>query len=311
MKHTLSIIIPVFNSEKSIKNLCEDLIIVLSSISIDYEIIFINDGSTDNSWSIINILAKNTSNVIAVDLLKNYGQHSAIFCGIGLAKGDYLITMDDDGQNPPSEIRKLYSKIMEGYDVVFARFTKKQHPLYRRVGTKIVDMLNKKIFEKPIHIELTNFRIFTKEVADRIISHKTYKPYIPGLLLLYSTKIANVETDHNKRIVGFSNYSFINIFQLVGRILFNYSIYPLNFIVIAGFAVSLISFLLGMYYIAQFIYIGVSVPGWTSVVVLLSFTSSIVMLILGVLGQYIVRLLQQVSFSTAFQIRSITNINNE
>ena len=165
-------------------------------------------------------------------------------------------------------------------------------------------LLNEKIFKKPKDIELTNFRIFTKEVADRVVSHKTFNPYIPGLLLMYSSKIANVTTIHDKRIKGASNYSMIKIFQLVGRILFNYSIYPLNFIIIVGFIASLISFILGIYYITQFMFTGVSIPGWTTVVVLLSFFNSISMLILGVLGQYIIRLLQQSSHSSAFQMKT-------
>jgi len=305
-KRSISIIIPVYNSENIIALTLEKTIAELDNLDVDYEILLINDGSSDDSWSVIDNLTNKYTCVIAVDLLKNYGQHSAILCGISLAKGDYLITMDDDGQNPPSEIGKLYNKIIEGYDVVFAQFIKKQHAHYRKFGTKVVNLLNEKIFKKPGDIDLTNFRIFTKEVADRVVIHKTFSPYIPGLLLMYSSKIANVKTIHDKRIDGSTNYSILKIMQLVGRILFNYSTYPLNFVVGAGFTVSLISFLLGISYIAQFFFTGVSVPGWTTVVVLLSFISSFIMLILGVLGQYVVRLLQQSSHSTAFQIRTIS-----
>ena len=132
MKPSISVVVPVFNSERTVGDLCKELVEVLSSMGNNYEIIFINDGSIDKSWSIIDKLSNKYSNVIAVDLLKNYGQHSAILCGISLAKGDYLITMDDDYQNPPSEIGKLYNKILEGYDVVFAKFIKKQHALHRK-----------------------------------------------------------------------------------------------------------------------------------------------------------------------------------
>ena len=302
---TYSIIIPVYNSEKIVSETVKKTIEVLNNIN--YEIILINDGSSDNSWGVISNLASKKNNIIAIDLLKNYGQHTALFCGINHAKGDFLVTMDDDLQNPPVEIFKLIEKIEEGYDLVFGKFTSKKHKTYRKIGTKIINYLNSKIFNKPDNITLSNFRIFSKEVADRVKTHNTFYPYIPGLLLMFSNSIGNVETAHHKREIGESNYSLWKILKLTARLLFNYSSYPLKTLTFTGILISLISFALGMFFVVRGYFYEVKVPGWTSLAVLLSFFNGFLILLIGVIGEYLSRILNQISFQKAYQIREITD----
>ena len=162
---TLSIVIPVYNSELIVAETVNLINAELSQIEISHEIILVNDGSTDSSWSVLVELKKQFPQLVIINFLKNYGQHSAVFCGIQNSRGNYVVTMDDDLQNPPSEIKKLYNKILEGYDLVFAVFDKKQHEDYRKLGTKVIDYLNTKIFGKPKSLKLTNFRIFSKAVT--------------------------------------------------------------------------------------------------------------------------------------------------
>ncbi len=299
----ISIVIPVFNSAKIIGSTVSETCSELEKLGIDYEIILVNDGSKDNSWQVLMELQREYPQLVVVNLLKNYGQHSAIFCGLERARGKYVVTMDDDLQNPPKEIKILYEKIKEGYDLVIGKFKSKKHAEYRKLGSRIVNYLNKKIFNKPSGITLSNFRIFKREVAQRTVSHKTFHPYIPGLLLMYSSRIVNVETEHRSRKTGNSNYTLGKIVKLVFRILFNYSVYPLNVILTIGITGAAISFLLSLYFILKALLVGTTVPGWTTVVVLISFFNGVLLLTFGIIGQYIVRLMDQIAQSKPYIIK--------
>jgi len=298
-----SIIIPVFNSENILDKTIEQTVEFLESNQFNYEILLVNDKSSDNSWQVCKSLVLKYPHVKAFDLLKNYGQHSAVLCGINNASGDYIITMDDDLQNPPEELIHLINKINEGYDAVFAKFKVKQHSFTRRIGSKIVNRLNEKIFQKPPDIVLTNFRIISKKVADRIRAYKTFYPYIPGLILMFSSTIANVETEHAPRHTGVSNYGLGKILKLMARLLFNYSSYPLKVLTMIGFSISMLSFAAGTYYVIKFLFIGVKVPGWTTMVVLLSFLNGFMIIMMGVMGEYLGRIMNQLSVAQAYQIK--------
>jgi glycosyltransferase involved in cell wall biosynthesis len=308
-KFFYSVIIPVYNSEKIVGQTVNSIIAFFEKKDLTYEIILVNDGSPDNSWHVIKQLSKENKNVISVNLLKNYGQHTAVFCGLSYANGDYMITMDDDMQNPPEEIIHLIDKVCEGYDLVFGKFKEKKHNWVRRMGSKVIGYLNYKIFNKPSDITLTNFRIIKRDVVDRMLDYKTNYPYIPGLVLLFSSKIANVEVEHNARPVGSSNYTAIKIIKLTSRLLFNYSSYPLRLISMIGIAISIVSFFLGFSFIIRKIFLGVTVPGWTSMVVLLAFFNGFVILLLGLLGEYVSRILNQLSVTKTYYVKEIVNEN--
>ena len=277
----------------------------------NFEIILINDGSKDNSWRTIKKLTQKYPEIISINLLKNYGQHTAIYCGIEQSKGNYLVTLDDDLQNPPKEIIKLINKITDGYDVVFGTFPEKKHSFLRKIGTLLINYLNKKIFNKPKSIKLTNFRIFTREVAERIKNYNTLYPYIPGLLLMFSSSIANVETLHEERKIGKSNYTIIKIIKLVSRLLFNYSSYPLKVLSSLGIIISILSFSSGIAFIVNKIYFKNIVPGWTTIVVIISFFNGFLIFMLGILGEYVSRILNQVSFKKSYQINEICSYDGK
>ncbi|HKR05714.1 MAG TPA: glycosyltransferase family 2 protein [Bacteroidia bacterium] len=304
-----SIVIPVYNSEKIIEKTISKTIDFFNRNKLEFELILINDGSKDKVWQKLKTLAEQNKKIIAINFLKNYGQHTAVMCGITHGTGDYFITMDDDLQNPPEEIIKLIEKINEGYDVVFGKFPVKHHGLARKIGSKIIGYLNSKIFNKPNHITLSNFRIFNKAVAERIKNFKTSYPYIPGLLLLHSSSIANVYTEHLPRESGKSNYSLFTIIKLVSRLLFNYSSYPLNLLASFGFIFSFFSFVAGAAYIIKSVFLGTNVQGWTTIVVLLSFLNGFIIIMLGVLGEYVARIMNQLSVGNSYHIQEI--INNE
>jgi glycosyltransferase involved in cell wall biosynthesis len=305
MEPMYTIVIPVYNSANIIEKTCFSVKSEMAAHGLNYEIILINDGSTDNSWEVISEIALKNNNVKSIQLLKNYGQHTALFCGMQHAKGDYIIMMDDDMQNPPSEIEKLIQKINEGYDGVFAKFEKKKHGLMRRLGSRLIGFLNEKIFNKPKSIILSNFRIITREVCDRITGHKTNFPYIPGLILMYGNKFANVTTKHEPRQVGQSTYSISSLLRLTSRLLFGYSSYPMRFLTKTGLLISFFSLIFGIYVIVQNLLGGVPVLGWSTVVVLISFLCGFIIALLGIMGEYIIQILNRVSIGQPYVIKEI------
>jgi len=300
-----SVVIPVFNSEGVVGNTVDRTVAFFRNESLDFEIILVNDGSRDKSWLVIEQKTKEYPELLAVDLLHNYGQHVANLCGFSQATGDYVITMDDDLQNPPEEIRKLIDKANEGYDLVIGRFKEKKHSFIRRVGSRLIGGINRKIFNSPSDLVLSNFRIIRKDVIHRVCAYKVSYPYIPGLVIMFSSHRTNVMVEHNRREVGQSNYSIWRIAKLVSEILFNYSSYPLMLVAGIGLLTALASFILSAFYLLDAIFTGTSVPGWATVVVLLSFFNGMTLFVLGMMGEYLVRLINQTSQADSYHIKKI------
>ena len=300
----LSIVIPVFMSQDLVYETVSQIIEELNDSQLKYEIILVEDGSSDHSWKELVKLKESYPEVIKViQLIKNYGQHTAIYCGINKSRGDYILTMDDDGQNPPTEIMKLYNKINEGYDLVFAQFAQKKHSLFRRLGSKFINYLNYKMFNKDKSLVLSNFRIFSRSLAQRIVQHKTSHPYIPGLLLTYHTKATNVLTKHKERRIGKSNYTLRRILKLVTRLLINNSNYPLRLIGQIGASVSLSSLIIAIYVLLKAILLGHGVPGFATLAFLISFLGSIIIFMLTIIGKYLIRITEEISQPISYFIR--------
>lgn len=300
-----SVVIPVFNSEGVVGSTVGRVVAFFRAANLDCEIILVNDGSPDGSWAVIQRMAQQYPEVIAVNLLHNYGQHVANLCGFAHATGSYVITMDDDLQNPPEEISKLIDKASEGYDLVIGRFKEKKHSLLRRAGSRLVGLINRKVFNAPPDLVLSNFRIIRKDVVDRVCAYRASYPYIPGLVVMFSSQRTNVLVEHNRREIGHSNYNIWRIAKLVSEILFNYSSYPLRLVAGIGLLTALVSFTLSIFYLALSLFAGTSVPGWATVVVLLSFFNGMTLFVLGMMGEYLVRLINQTSQANAYHIKEI------
>lgn len=305
----ISIVIPVYNSETIVSRTVEEILKETNQHSLNVEILLINDGSPDNSWNVIKKLAQDIKEVKAINLIKNFGQHNAVLCGFENSTGDYVITMDDDLQNPPSEIIHVVNKILEDEDtdLVFGKFKEKKHASYRKLGSKLIGYLNEKVFNKPKNITLTNFRIIKKDVIDRVLKHNTAYPYIPGLLLMYSTKIENTMVEHHDRFDGKSNYTFQKIFSLMSNLLINYSSYPLKVLSTIGFVVSSLSFFIGLFFLISGFIGGVKVAGWTTLVVLVSFLGGFIIILLGLIGEYLSRILDQISNQKSYYVKEIVD----
>jgi glycosyltransferase involved in cell wall biosynthesis len=299
-----SIVIPVYKSEHIVGDTVDKILEVEQNNDVKFEIILVNDGSPDNSWDVLKRISKKNSRVKAINLVKNYGQHNAVLCGFAHATGEYVITMDDDLQNPPSEIIRLIDKITgSDYDLVFGKFKEKKHAVYRKIGSKLIGHLNHKVFGKPKDITLTNFRIIKRDVIERVLQHKTAYPYIPGLLLIYASSIANTTVEHHARTTGHSNYTLRKILGLTSRLLINYSSYPLRLLSGLGLIISGTSFFTGTFYLLYGLLFGSSVEGWTTLVVLTSFLGGFIIALLGVIGEYLSRILDQLSTGQSYFVK--------
>lgn len=300
-----SVVIPVFNSEKSLTELFERLKRVFNSMNNTFEVIFVNDCSKDNSYEVLKNIYEKNQDVIVIDLMKNYGQQNALMCGFNYCNGKYIITIDDDLQNPPEEIPKLYQKIIEGYDAVLGTYHSKQHNPYKNIGSYVIRKLNNKIFSTEDKIKFSSFRIVKKSIIDEIKFMRTPFPYISGMILSVTSSIANVEIDHFPRKYGKSNYNFKKLINLSFNLLINYSSIPLRFIGTLGLIISVLSFSLGCIYILRKLFLGTPPAGWTTIVVLISFYNAILLIIFFILGEYISRILRELSNYRQFTIREV------
>ncbi|MDP1722758.1 MAG: glycosyltransferase family 2 protein [Candidatus Gottesmanbacteria bacterium] len=300
-----SVVIPVYNSATVVAKTVALIRDFFLSQTLRFEIILVNDGSRDVSWDVISCLARDFQEVVAINLLKNYGQHHANLCGFREAKGEYLITMDDDLQNPPEEIGKLIDTVANGYDLVMGRFESKQHSFIRRAGSRLVGWLNRKIFDVKENLTLTNFRIIRRDVVDRVCRDRSFSPYIPGLILKYSARRCNVLVRHQPRLVGSSNYTWRKILRLMATLLFNHSSIPLRYGSAFGFVVASVSFLLGAFYLLDALFYGTAAPGWATLVVLISFFNGVLILLLSVIGEYLIRVLREIGSQSCYEISEV------
>src|SRR5262245_23689081 len=219
---TYSVVIPVFNSEEIVGETIRRTVAFFEGEHLSYEIILVNDASSDGSWEVLREAAARYPHVRVVNLLRNYGQHNANLCGLRRSKGDYVVTMDDDLQNPPEEIIHLIDEAMQGADAVFGEFRHKQASRHRRLGSIAIGLMNRRIFGQPPDLVVSNFRLLRRDVVDRICASRSAYPYITGQALLYSNRPANARVEHSPRPAGKSNYNPVRIARLVLRILFSY-----------------------------------------------------------------------------------------
>jgi polyisoprenyl-phosphate glycosyltransferase len=299
---TYSVVIPVFNSEAIVGDTIDRVVQFFETSGLKFELVLVNDGSRDGSWNIVKQRALANPNIVALNLLHNSGQHKANLAGFREATGDYIITMDDDLQNPPDQIGLLIDEAMKGRDVVFGKFAHKQAAGHRALGSKAIGLINRRIFGQPPDLTVSNFRILRRDVVERICASRTAYPYITGQALLYSSNRSNVTVRHDPRPVGDSSYGFVRIARLVATILFSYSSFPLRLAALVGFVISALSFVIGVAYLIRGAVSDSSVEGWTSLIVLLAFFNGVTIALLSMLGEYVIRTLNSVSAHEPYHV---------
>lgn len=300
-----SIAIPVYNGENTLNELFERLNTVFKGINENYEIIFVDDCSSDGSWGEMKKLREKDKRVKIIKLLRNFGQHNATMCGFNFCKGNYVITMDDDLQHPPEEIPKLIGRINEGYTVVFGEYKVKQHGKFENFLSKIFQNLMHKILKIPNNIYISSFTILKSEVIKNIITIKSFYPFLPALISRSTPVkgIANVVVIHEERKVGKSGYNIFKLFTFSLNLVINYSALPLLLVGIVGFAVSILSIGYGAIIIAQkLLDPSYGVTGWNSLMVAITFLGGTILIAIGVMGEYLRRILAEISYEKQYVI---------
>jgi len=300
-----SVVIPVFNSSEIVGETIDRAAAFFERSGWSYEIIAVNDGSQDTSWKVIVEKALQNPNVLGIDLSRNYGQNTAVYCGFQKSSGDYVINMDDDLQNNPEEMVQLIAKAELNADVVFAKYYMKKHSLVRRMGSQIIATLDRYLFGRPKDLTVTNFRIVRRDVINKICDIRTPYPYIRGLLLMTAHDPANVIVQHENRVAGSSQYTPFKITAFIVRILLSYAVFNFRTLIGVGSLLSIPSMLLGMYLFSEGLFTPttMNVPGWAWFFIFLLLLINAAILALGVHGWYALRRLSKKKSGSFYNIK--------
>lgn len=292
----LSVVIPVYCSEKGLPILTSRLICVLQSLGPNYEVIFVDDGSTDDSWRVLLALKEQYGTPVRIiRLLRNGGQHNAILCGFVHAQGDIIITMDDDLQNPPEEIPKLVQAIHDGFDLAIGAYDSKKHSKIRNLSGELIDELQRRIYHIPNDFQLTSFRAIRKRVVEHVCQMGGAFPYITCMLFANASSYINVPVRHDCRIVGNSNYTFRRSIKLAANLMLGYSQYPLYFVALCCLVAFIFCLCFSIFVLVKTIVSGSPVPGWASTVMIITTFSAINLGALVIALLYITRINQQIT----------------
>ncbi len=305
-KPVYSVVIPVYNSEMILNELYDRLVQVFDNVIKEpFELILVDDASPDNSWYVLTSLREKDERVKIIQLLTNSGQHNATMCGFNYANGDYIITLDDDLQHLPEEIPTLVYAIKsnDSADVIIGSYINKRHSFFRNIGTNCINILMTRIFNKPYELKMTSFRIIKRNIVESLISLEIDSPRIGSLLLLLTRRIQNVPITHEQRRNGKSGYGLKKLVKDSLDNTLTYSSLPLHFMIFIGFCSSVVCFFLALYYLYRYLFVGITVPGWTTVILLMLFFFGITLFSIGMIGEYLIRIMKETKKYPQFIIR--------
>jgi glycosyltransferase involved in cell wall biosynthesis len=289
----LSIIVPVFRSQDSLRALHERVVRTLDDSLCSFELIFIEDCGGDESWQIIEDLSKADARVRALQMSRNYGQHNAILAGIRAARGEYIVTLDDDLQHPPESIPDLVAKIKQGFDVVYAPPILEQHGVFRNLASQIT----KKVLQGAMGAEtakhVSAYRIFKTQLRDAFVQCQNPAINIDVLLTWGTTKFTICPVHHDERHFGKSGYTTRKLVRHAFNMMTGFSTAPLKFASFLGFIFAAFGFLILIYVFYQYLMSGNVVPGFPFIASIVAIFSGIQLLALGIMGEYLARMHQR------------------
>lgn len=297
----LSVVVPVYYSEQSLRALHARTATTLNARGVAWEMVFVDDGSKDGSWDVLQELARDHEEVVAVQLTRNFGQHNALMCGFAEARGDWIVTIDDDLQIPPEEIGKLLDALGEDVDLVYGTYGSKRHSPFRNIASTVVQ----KVFQLTFGIqgEITSFRAIRRTIVDEMLSYQKSFTFIDGLLAWYTQRVARVSVEHREREFGSSRQSLGKLLVLALNMMTNFSLIPLQAASLGGVMVSLLGFGMGLYFFAKKLLLDIPVTGFATLIVAVTMFSGIQLLTIGVLGEYLGRIHINVNRRPQFAVR--------
>jgi undecaprenyl-phosphate 4-deoxy-4-formamido-L-arabinose transferase len=268
-----------------------------------YEIVLVNDASPDNTFDAIRALCEQQKNICGVNLAKNFGQHAALMAGFSYVKGDIVVCLDDDGQTPADEVGKLLDAIEEGADVVYARYEHKQHSGFRNFGSKVNELMTRVMLGKPKDLYISSYFAAKRFVVEEMLRYQNPYPYVIGLVLRSTKKITNVDVTHREREVGTSGYTIGKLLELWFNGFTAFSVKPLRMATVLGVVSACAGFLYGIYTIIKKFVNPDVVVGFSALMAAVVFFGGLILLMLGVIGEYIGRIYISLNNSPQYVIR--------
>lgn len=306
---TITVVIPAYNSEGTIYEIAEKTIRTLEFEFDKVEIVIVNDGSADGTGARAKKVAQDfPENVKYIQLARNFGEHNAVMCGLNSATGDCVAIIDDDFQNPPEEILGLVEELGKGYDVVYSRYEEKRHHWFRNLGSSFNDWIATHVLRKPAGLYLSSFKVMTRFLVKEIVRYDGPFPYIDGFILATTSLIGSRVCRHDARAEGRSQYSLRRLVRLWLNMLTNFSILPLRVASLLGLVTSMLGFILAIFFVISSLVGGIFSdraipPGWASQIVAITLFAGFQMCLLGMIGEYLGRLLLTENRSPQFVVR--------
>ena len=301
----LSIVVPVYRGAGTVGRLVDALSDLHPEGGI--EVVLVNDGSPDNSGEVcLELLTSARIPVVYIEHARNYGEHNAVMTGLRHAGGGYVITMDDDLQNPPEEVVKLYDHARNGgWDVVYTRYAVKQHAGWRNLGSRFANAVADQLLDKPKGLYLSSFRCMSAMVVQAVTRYSGPYPYVDGLIMQVTQRIDSIEVRHLPRLEGRSNYTLVRLVRLWLNLATSFSLAPLRLAIFAGLGMSVLGAIGAVATIGEALIMHNTPSGWASTMTVLLLVAGVQSMILGVLGEYVGRTFLSANGKPQGTVRSI------
>ncbi|MDE7231494.1 MAG: glycosyltransferase family 2 protein [Lachnospiraceae bacterium] len=304
MKQLISFVIPCYRSAQSIDGVVEEIEAAMKELpAYRYEIILVNDASPDDTFDVIKALCGANRHICGVNLARNFGQHAALMAGFAYVRGDIVVCLDDDGQTPPKEVGKLLAGIEAGSDVVYAKYVHKQHSGFRNFGSKINELMTRVMLGKPKDLYISSYFAAKRFVIEEMLRYQNPYPYVIGLVLRTTKKITNVEVTHREREIGTSGYTMGKLLGLWFNGFTAFSVKPLRIATVAGVLSACMGFAYGIYTIIKKFLNPNVVVGFSALMAALVFFCGLILLMLGIIGEYLGRIYISLNNSPQYVIR--------
>ena len=312
MNNLISFVVPCYRSENTIETVVGEIDELMQPHNeYTYEIVLVNDSSPDNVWEVISRLAGERKDIKAISFAKNFGQHAALMAGYRAAQGELVVSVDDDGQTPIDETFSLIDKLDEGYDVVYARYHELKESLWRRCGSWLSNKMSEVLIGKPKEVLGSSFYVMKRFVVKEMLRYQNSYPFVGGLVFRSTKAIANVYVNHRDRIEGSSGYSFMKLLKLWLNGFTAFSVIPLRFSSLVGFICAIFGFLFGLITVIRKLVVPNISVGWSSTIATILFIGGLLMLMLGMIGEYIGRVYISLNNSPQYVIREKINFTKD
>lgn len=309
----VSFVIPCYRSEHTLPHVVAEIEEKMKSLEeqYNYDVYLVNDCSPDDTFEIIRKLCQEHQNIKAISFAKNFGQHSALMAGLRYSDGDYVVCLDDDGQTPANEVDKLLNKLEEGYDAVYAKYEHKQHSAFRNMGSLVNERMTRIMLGKPAELYVSSYFAVKKFVVNDMIRYENSYPYVIGLVLRATKNITNVVVQHREREEGTSGYTLGKLLGLWFNGFTAFSVKPLRIATALGAGCAVLGFIYGIYTIIKRLVLPEVPMGFSSLMAATVFFGGMIMLMLGLIGEYVGRIYICLNNSPQYVIREKLNFDEE